>query len=327
MSLAWSPDGTRIASAGYDGRVGIWDASTATLLEALPTSSLYVLDVRWSSDGSRLASSSTAAVEIFDGATGARRMAIDTSIAAKEPPKWGPGVLLALPTYDGRILVIDTSSGRESAVLEGHTGEVSSLAWSPDGRTLMSGSWDHTVRLWDWPSGAEKTVLEAAGVGNLEVRWSSSGRFASWYASVARDVTFYEVATGERKRIATGPVAATEWKPGEDTIAIGTAGGTVEILSVASDVSQARFTCGRFADTLAWSPDGRFLAALPFNSGNLCLWDATRGTLAELHVASRPLIALAWSPDGSRLALGGYNGKLRVLAAPPTAEISRHSGR
>src|SRR5205085_1673029 len=53
----------------------------------------------------------------------------------------------------GQLKLWDLATGKERATFRGHTSSVSSVAFSPDGRTLVSGSYDHTVKVWEVSSG------------------------------------------------------------------------------------------------------------------------------------------------------------------------------
>jgi WD40 repeat protein/serine/threonine protein kinase len=109
QSLAFSPDGRRLVSAGKDRSVRIWDTATAAQLMVLGGHTDEVFAAVFHPDGRRVASAGR----------------------------------------DGAILVWDLATAAEVARLQGHTNYVFSLAFSPDGTSLVSGSGDGTARLWD----------------------------------------------------------------------------------------------------------------------------------------------------------------------------------
>ncbi|MBI3467049.1 MAG: serine/threonine protein kinase, partial [Planctomycetes bacterium] len=119
-SVAFSPDGQRLASASSDRTVKVWD--TATGQESLPLNGHtdQVLGVAFSPDGQRLASASV----------------------------------------DKTVKVWDTATGRESLTLNGHANTVTSVAFSPDGKRLASASWDRTVKVWEAATGQESLTLK-----------------------------------------------------------------------------------------------------------------------------------------------------------------------
>jgi WD40 repeat protein len=119
-SAAFSPDGTTLASSSYDRTIRLWDVSSARTVAVLKGHTSAVMSVAFSPDGRLLAS----------GGGGA-----STAFGNDYPD-------------DHTVRLWDVARRTNVATLTGHTGTVRSVAFSPDGTTLASGSHDGTVRLW-----------------------------------------------------------------------------------------------------------------------------------------------------------------------------------
>lgn len=136
-SLAWSPDGSRLAIGNGASEVQIWDVAqiaSGGLAEQLTTfPNLLVTAIEWSPDGSRIA------------------------IGGKN-----------------NVVILDASTGQQLEDYIGHTATVISIAWSPDNTRLASGSLDNTVRVWVAQSGELINSFQASGAV-MSVAWSPDG--------------------------------------------------------------------------------------------------------------------------------------------------------
>ena len=278
-TVAFSPDGL-LASGSGDGTVRLWDTSTGTeeaVLEGHPNA---VESVAFSPDGL-----------LASGSEG-RRILIDRMLK-----------------YGDTINLWDTSAGTKVAMLEGHTDEVRSLAFSPDG-LLASGGHDNTVRLWDTSTGAEVAVL-----GHTDwvysLAFSPDGLLAS--GSYDRTVRLWDTSAGAEVAVLEGhvlPVSSVAFSP-DGLLASGGHDNTVRLwdTSTGAEVTVLRDHTAAVT-SVAFSPDG-LLASGAFD-GTVRLWDTSAGTeVAVLEGHTDWVYTVAFSPDGL-LASGSRDGTIKL---------------
>jgi len=150
LSAAFSPDGSRIVTAGTDGTARIWDAASAKEIAVLRGHNSPVTSAAFSPDGSRIATASwDGTVRIWDAA-GAREIAVLRGDATVDSAAFSPdGSRIVAASSDNIARIWDAASGKEIGVLRGHDSDVSSAAFSPDGLRIVTASKDHTARIWD----------------------------------------------------------------------------------------------------------------------------------------------------------------------------------
>jgi WD40 repeat protein len=142
-SVSFSPDGRTLASGSWDNTIRLWDLATGKEQAVLAGHTESVESVAFSPDGRTLASGSKdKTIRLWDLATGQEQAVLATGrrISLSFSPD---GRLAAVAvSEDKTIRLWDLATGKERAVLAGHTESVDSVAFSPDGRTLASGSYD-----------------------------------------------------------------------------------------------------------------------------------------------------------------------------------------
>ncbi len=215
------------------------------------------------------------------------------------------------------------------ATYRGHSKEVYTVSWSPDGKLIASGSGDETVQVWDVARG--KNVLSYCGhchkIGKgliQAVMWSPDGKYivsGSW----DKTVRIWDASTGHTistYRSYYEVVEAVAWSPDGKYIASGNRNGIAHVWDVTSGKKVRNFLghCGKDANldvvAVAWSPDGKRVASASWdrtvkvwnaikNSGKKNDYLIYRGHTAEVNT-------LAWSPDGTRIASGGRDNVVHV---------------
>jgi WD40 repeat protein len=264
-----------------------------------------------SADGKTLASLSDKdqTIKLWDLATQKELATLRGNEVALSPD----GKILAFAKYsEGEIQLWDVTNSNHLATMRGHAGPIEALAFSPDGKTLASGSYDKTTKLWDVATARERATLRHSDMV-LSVAFSPDGKTLATGSSgwtvrlwdITPDKELARPRTLEGGAIQQGGcVISVAFSPDGRTLASGRA-EKVKLWDVRTGQGRGILSAqpNHDIDRIVFSPDSRALAALDTYS-MISLWETATGTRTAVPEKrySRPrprLLRYAWDafPD------------------------------
>ena len=310
LAVAFSPDGTRLASGGVDNTVRLSDLTGDRDSMTLQKHTGPTNVLAFSPDGKMLASGST----------------------------------------DKTVQLWDATTGEPLKTLTGHINGITGLAFSPDGNTLVSGSTDGTIRFWQTATGAPADTLITGHTQSIKAAsfFQNSSTLVS--AAFNGEITFWDVETAQRRDEVTSPLrqnsghrdwySAVAFSPDGTKLVSAAADGTIvfggfpirfsttkpdnliRLMDVLTGDELARLQRG--SSELSFSPDDRTKTVATISGDAIRLWNTETGDelVIGLHLYSDlplgfhhnlpTILALAFSPDGRWLVSGTTEGEIRM---------------
>jgi eukaryotic-like serine/threonine-protein kinase len=223
----------------------------------------------------------------------------------------------------------DTRSGVEIVTCEGHKDSISSLAYSSDGRWLVTGSQDQTARIWDVKTGRQFRLLQGHIAHINCVDFSPNGRLIATVSS-DRTARVWDAISGREKcclRGHTGRIFGVDFSPDGQRLATGSGDKTIRVWDISSKENIFMLGGHEWAVMdIDYSPDGQRLISA-HKDGTITIWDVVHGKQLKTYKGHNGQVnSVSVSPDGKRIVSGSNSGTIKTWDIDGEKELLTFKG-
>ena len=328
--IAFSPDGTMLASASYvDETVRIWNTNTGEQIRISAEQTGDFFGLVYSPEGNILASSGSGdgTIRFWDANTGKQKHVITGHTDFVSSTVLHPdGRHIVCGYEDGTIRYWDFNTKQQVKTFEGFINTVTGLVFTPDGKALV-GAGDNFIRIWNAKTGKE--IMSFSRKEWLDdIALSPDGQIIA-SESDDKTICLWNIKTGELKRMLKGHndrIYSVVFTLNGQILISGSEDNTIRLWHVTSGKNIKTYTTHtdaleshggsplsfEGAKSLALSPEGKTLASGD-GEKNIHLWDFETGNTRMTLTGHRaPVYTLAYSHDGKLLASGSSDGNVRI---------------
>jgi eukaryotic-like serine/threonine-protein kinase len=332
--ITFSPDGRRLATNSQGNRVTLLNATTGEVERTIQGHDRNLNSIAWSPNGKRLVTGAE------DGLAKVWNVDRDPTILPRNDDVWGTLAwspddrLLAYGSRDNAIVICDAETGRRVHLLEGFDGlAISHMCWNSDGHYLASPGDNGTIRVWDVQSGKilhtwrhqdsqspTQPIEEYVAIAWHPNGWQLAsmsdvdGMVRVWDARTAKLIDSF--ASDNRSRTGGAYDTGVAWSPdGERLVTVDRWYG-IQIWKVAGwqRLGVAQNDIILSSSKIAWSPNGRFLAASGSTEAPMKIIDTNTAQPIIAIFGQTGQAVLTWGSDGRQL-LASRNGQSRLWDA------------
>jgi WD40 repeat protein len=342
-AVAVRSDGRQVASAAEDGAVRVWDLNASDEHRAMTDAKESLWAVAVSPDGKRLAAAGAdRKIRVYDPDTGKLQATLDAGAAMTSLAFFPDNTRLAAGGGDNKVKVWDVAEKKVVQEMTGFGLAVLAVALGDNGKLVVAGSADSTVRGFD-PAGGKELWKWSARKAACGVAVRKGGKQVA-VGLADGGLVILDVSGSAPKEVAqqsahTAGVACVAYSPDGERLATVGGDGAIRVWTVAENGTPTPLV--RFEgppatgptgfsplSTVAFSPDGRFVAAAGAD-GAVRVWDVqTKSEIRDLRGSTDWVTSVAFSPDGRFLASvsAEKDNTVRVFELPSLENAGAGSG-